>query len=294
MIQSMTGYGSAQSAVDGVNYAIEVRSVNHRYLKLSVRVPEAWQFAEPSIEKLMRAVLSRGSVSLALRIREERADLAAPVNVDILQAYANRLTQVKVPTGVQATIDLGALAQLPGVIEPPPIDEEARKRQLTVIENLARKALDVLLAMRRDEGVTLRGVLLESCQSIRGCLNSVAERAPHVIDEYHERLRTRVGRLVAEGGYELDQQSLAREVALYAERCDVTEEMVRLASHLEQFADWCDRKEPSGRTLDFIAQELLREANTIASKSNDAGIARAIVEVKGHIDRLKEQVQNVE
>lgn len=294
MIQSMTGYGSAQCSADGVNYAIEVRSVNHRYLKLSIRVPEAWQFAEPNIDKLMRAVMSRGSVSLALRIREERADLAAPVNVDVLQAYVNRLVQVTVPKSVAASIDLAALAQLPGVIESPPIDEDVRGRQLVLIENLTRQALNVMAAMRRDEGVTLRGVLLETCQAIRDCLGAVAERAPRVIDEYHERLRQRVGRLVAEGGYELDQQSLAREIALYAERCDVAEEMVRLASHLEQFADWCDRKDPAGRTLDFIAQELLREANTIASKSNDAGIARAVVEVKGHIDRLKEQVQNVE
>jgi len=294
MIQSMTGYGAAQCAVDGVNYAIEVRSVNHRYLKLSIRVPEAWQFAEPSVEKLMRTVLSRGSVTLALRIREERPDLAAPVNVDVLQAYVSRLAQVSIPKSMTAALDLAALAQLPGVIESPPIDEEIRNRQMVLIEKLARQALDVMVTMRRDEGVALRGVLLESCQAIRSCLSVVAERAPKVIDEYHDRLRQRVGRLVAEGGYELEQQSLAREIALYAERCDVAEEMSRLASHLEQFADWCDRKDPAGRTLDFIAQELLREANTIASKSNDAGIARAIVEVKGHIDRLKEQVQNVE
>lgn len=294
MIQSMTGYGAAQGAADGVNYAIEVRSVNHRYLKLSLRVPESRQFVEPHLEKVMREVLSRGAVTLVLRVREERPELAAPVNLELLQAYADRLTGVRIPPGVQAGLDLGALAQLPGVIEPVALDEETRKRQQDVLEKLARRALDVLLAMRREEGLALHGVLMETCRSIRECLAVVAERAPLVVGEYHERLRQRVGRLLAEGGYELDQQGLAREVALYAERCDVAEEVARLTSHLDQFADWCGRREPAGRTLDFLAQEMLREANTIASKSNDVLIARTVVEVKGHIDRLKEQVQNVE
>jgi len=148
--------------------------------------------------------------------------------------------------------------------------------------------------MRRVEGKALREDLHESCHAIRELLASVRERAPAVVDEYHERLHTRVSTLMSTGKFELEADALAREVAIYAERCDVNEEVSRLSSHLDQFEQICDRGEQAGRTLDFLSQELLREANTIASKSNDATITRNVVEIKGRIDRLKEQAQNVE
>lgn len=294
MICSMTGYGAAQHVEDGVSYAVELRSVNNRYLKLNVKLPEHLQFAEPAVEKLLRSRLSRGSVFLTLRIRTQSGSDVTRINLGVLQDYIAQITQAKAPPGVQMTLDLASLADLPGVCDSPEIDDAQREKQTLLIERLSARALDAMTAMRKDEGRALRDDLLNCCATIRARLGEVAQRAPVVVQEYHDRLKSRVAALMQQSKLELEADSLMREVAIYAERCDINEELSRITSHLDQFADLCNRGDQVGRTLDFLAQELLREANTIASKSNDAAIARSIVEVKGLIDRLKEQVQNVE
>ena len=205
----------------------------------------------------------------------------------------HRLRQVQ-PDASPVSIDMATILMLPGVCQPRQIDDEARHAQWQVVQQLAEQALDRLLAMRREEGQALRLDLLTQCQAIRDHLDVVARRAPSVIQEYHQRLARRVQELCAGATLELSKADLAREVAVFAERSDVNEELARLASHLDQFVQLCDSKEHAGRKLDFIAQEMLREANTIGSKANDGEIAREIVEVKSRIDRLKEQVQNVE
>ncbi len=293
MILSMTGYGSARHAENGVCHDLEVRSVNNRYLKLSIKLPDPLQFAESEVDKLLRQRLARGSVTYTLRVRGD-ATAAPPVDMAMLQQYVNVLSTVRLPSGVSAVIDLAAIAALPGVTEPLNLDEEARRKQLTVIAGLTQRGLDALVAMRREEGKTLGTDLNNGCAAMRVRLASIAERAPKVLDEYRDRLQTRVRTLMQSGGFELEHDALAREVALFAERCDISEEINRLTSHLDQFAELCERGEQVGRTMDFLAQEMLREANTIGSKSNDATIARNVVELKGLIDRLKEQVQNVE
>jgi uncharacterized protein (TIGR00255 family) len=294
MIQSMTGYGAAEHAADGVSYALEIRSVNGRYLKLSIKLPELLQFAESAVEKLLKGRLARGSVTCILRVRSEGVAGAATINVPALQHYLDQMSKVQLPAGVQAGVDLGTLAALPGVCQPPEVDEEAQQHQLEIIEDLASRALDAVIEMRTSEGQALRGDILDCCSAVRKELAEVTSRAPTVVDEYHERLRSRVETLMQTGGFELEADGLMRDVAVFAERCDISEELTRLNAHLEQFAELCDREEAVGRTLDFLTQELLREANTIASKSNDAAIARSVVVIKGLIDRLKEQVQNVE
>lgn len=293
MICSMTGYGSARVSENGTCRELEIRSVNNRFLKLSIKLPEHLQFAESEVDKVLRAKLSRGSVTLALRMRTD-SGATPPVDVGLLQQYVAALSQVKLPHGVQATIDLATVAALPGVSGPVQLDDEARRREVETITKLTGAALDAMLAMRREEGRTLVGDLRSCCAGIRARLASVGERAPGVINEYRERLTTRVAALMQNGGFQLEADALAREVAVYAERCDISEEIHRLSSHLDQFGELCERGEQVGRTMDFLAQEMLREANTIGSKSNDAAIARNVVEIKGLIDRVKEQVQNVE
>jgi uncharacterized protein (TIGR00255 family) len=294
MILSMTGYGSALVADGGLSYALEIRTVNNRYLKVSLKLPDFLQFAEVEIEKMLRARVARGSVDYLLKVRS--ADQGAPRTIrrEVVQRYVELLSAIEVPGRVQPTIDLAAIAALPGVCDDPEWSEESRAQQLGILKELTVKALDCLTAMRRDEGQALRRDLLSSCQALREKLAAVSTRAPSVIDEYHQRLQSRVATLMRAGGFELEADGLMREVAIYAERCDISEEITRFASHLEQFEEKCDREEQVGRTLDFLTQELLREANTIASKCNDSFIARHIVEVKGLIDRLREQVQNVE
>ena len=294
MIRSMTGYGSAERTVDGVGYAVEIRSVNHRYLKLSFKLPESLQAFETELEKLVRSRLARGSVSLSLRIRCEAGAGVRPVNQAALQHYLNALVPVMENLGSKATIDIASLVQLPGVFEPVEIDDETLGKQLQTVSATTNDALDVLVTMRGDEGRTLQGELCGMCDSIREQLGEVEKRAPVVVEEYHEKLKSRVNLLMKSGGFELEADGLMREVAIYAERSDIAEEVTRLRSHLDQVAQLCEREDQVGRTLDFLAQEMLREANTIASKSNDAEVVRRVLEIKGLIDRVKEQVQNVE
>lgn len=294
MIQSMTGYGAAQHVEDGVSYALEIRSFNNRYLKLSIKLPEYLQFLESDVDRQVRSRIVRGTITYTLRVRSEGRVVLRPINMAALQGYVEQLSQTQPPAEAHATIDLATIALLPGVCEAPDLDDEARKRQLEIIANLADRAIDALIEMRREEGQALRRDLLGSCDAIQDHISQIAAQAPKVVDEYHQRLKTRVETLMRAGGFELEAEGLMREVAVFAERCDISEEIARLRSHLDQFTQLCDREDRVGRTLEFLSQEMLREANTVASKSNNADIARSVVEIKGLIDRLKEQVQNVE
>jgi|CXWL01.1.fsa_nt_gi uncharacterized protein (TIGR00255 family) len=294
MIVSMTGYGAAQMEQGGVGYALEIRSVNNRYLKLNIKLPDDLQFAETEIDRLIRSRIFRGTVTCTFRRRSDAAEVAKSLNVAALQQYVDLLAGIRIGDGVSTTIDLATVAQFPGVADPGNADESVKKHKLDILLKLTQRGIEALTAMRRDEGKALSAELHAHCDTIRRELEAVAERAPFVVNEYHDRLKTRVATLLQGGGFELAADGLMREVAIYAERCDITEEISRLRSHLDQFVQLCDRGEQVGRTLDFLAQELLREANTIGSKSNDTTIARAVVQIKSMIDRLKEQVQNVE
>lgn len=293
MIHSMTGYGEAQCVDDDVSYVLELRSLNHRYFKAQIKLPEHLQNFETEIDRLVRGRLRRGSVTYNLRVRDTSAEAAYEINTAALQSYLSQL-----PDSGQASsmirVDLAAVLQLPGVCQPPEIDESRRERQWRNIERLTVEAIDRLIAMRAAEGSALREDLLGHCRSIQAHLDVIRERAPVVIEEYFKRLRQRANTLLTEAQVQLEKDDLAREVALFAERCDVSEELARFGSHLEQFEELSNGRDHAGRKLDFLCQELLREANTIASKSNDVSIAREVVEIKALIDRLKEQVQNVQ
>lgn len=294
MILSMTGYGAAEHVDGGVNYRVELRSLNHRYLKISIKLPEFLQSLESDIEGFIRGRIARGSVTCTIRVRDGEGMSLRPVNRAAVQHYVDELCGVRIPPGASVSVDLATIATFPGVCEPTGLDDAERQSHLAALLVVVGQAADGLVAMRRQEGESLRSDVDACCNAISETAAKVAARSPVVVDEYHERLKARVETLMKKGGFDLAADGLAREVAIYAERCDIGEEISRLASHLEQFNELCDRGEQVGRTLDFLTQELLREANTIASKSNDRQIARHVVEIKGWIDRLKEQVQNVE
>lgn len=293
MIHSMTGYGAAEHEGDGVSYRLEVRSLNNRYLKANIRLPEHLQMFEADVEKLLRERLHRGSVNYTLSLRDGAAEAVPEINVSVLEAY---LSQLRGVAGGQAsvTLDLAAALQLPGVCQPVELDEPARQRYWAILQRLTEGALDRLIVMRQSEGSAIREDLLAHCKAIEEHAAAVGADAPRIVEEYARRLQQRVNMLLAEAQLELDRDDLMREVAIFAERCDVSEELARLMSHVQQFVAACDAREYVGRKLDFLAQEMLREANTIGSKANDAQISRHVVEIKGLIDRLKEQIQNVE
>lgn len=293
MLRSMTGFGAAQGCIEGVEYAVEVRSVNNRYLKLTTKLPETWSAAETDIEKLLRRRISRGSVTLTLRMRVPDDKAAYRVNTAALESYLDQLKMLEGGADPTLRIDLASLLQLPGVCEPAPMDElcEATRDGLM---GLIADALDGLMTMRCKEGEALIADLLAQCDAMVAHLAMIAERSGEVVKDYHARLTARVQELVAAGRVNIDADDLAREIAIFAERCDITEELSRLTGHLEQFRQAADSTELAGRKLDFIAQEMLREANTIASKANDTEIGQAVVEIKTAIDRIKEQAANVE
>ena len=293
MILSMTGFGGAERSEGGVSYCLEIRSLNNRYFKVSTKLPENLQFLEGEVERMVRTRLGRGSCTYALRLRNESATAGYDINQAALRKYVESICAAPMPEGVQATIDLAAVAALPGICQPPETDQQSQERLSALLREMTGEALDGVVAMRQAEGEALRSDLLACCGALGEQLEAIAEQAPQVMVEYHERLRQRVQTLLAEAKLELEKDMLAREVAVYADRCDIREEVTRMHSHLAQFTELCDSTEPTGRKLDFLAQEMLREANTIGSKSNDATIARHIVEIKASIDRLKEQVQNV-
>ena len=227
-------------------------------------------------------------------MRNSSATAAYDINRAALDHYLAQIKGVTVPPGMQATVDLAALLDMPGVCEAPEQDEDVQERTWSLTKQMLERALQNLMKMRRAEGEALKRDLLEHCGHIRRLVGEIAELGPEVVTEYQVRLRDRVAALVSDAKLEIDKDTLIREVAIYADRSDVNEEIARLGCHLEQFELLCDSPEMAGRKLDFLAQEMLREVNTIGSKSNNATIARNVVDMKGCIDRLKEQVQNVE
>ena len=293
MLRSMTGFGSTQGRVEGVEYAVDARSVNNRYLKSSIKLPEMLASAEADIEKLIRERVSRGTVTLSVRMRLPQEQAAHNVNMAALTKYINQLRQLEVEANPTLRIDLSGLLMLPGVCEPPELEGLLEKTHEGLMA-LACQALDQLMDMRHREGAALKADLVGQIEVIERSLMLVAARSPEVVKDYHQRLAARVAELTNAGRIDIDSDSLAREVAIFAERCDIAEEIARLTGHMKHFRQAMASPEPAGRKLDFIAQEMLREANTIGSKANDADIARAVVEMKTAVDRIKEQVQNAE
>ena len=293
MIVSMTGFGDATAENDGTHYAIEIRSLNNRFFKSTIKLPENVSGLEPEIETMLREKLGRGSITYILKMRMDSAEAAYHINTQALTSY---LEQLKAVQGLDKlmTIDLATLLGLPGVCQEPRDDTDEIERHGPTIRKLGDQAVVKLQAMRQREGQALFNDLMKHAKVISTNLASIQTRAPFVIEDYHKRLSQRVHDLISKAELQVNQADLLKEVAVFAERADISEEIQRLNSHLEAFEQSCRTGEHAGRKLDFITQEMLREANTIASKANDAQIAKHIVEIKGAIDRLKEQVQNVE
>jgi len=294
MINSMTGYGGAQGEINGVNFVVEVKAVNNRYFKTIIKLPELAAFLEEDIEKLLRKNLSRGTVNYALRLKDVSANVLFDIDEAALKAIVEKLSRVGSSVDINGAIDIGSLLTLPGVIRPTSPDKEMAEQIKEVVLKISQEAIDKLKQMRVAEGSFLEADLKKRCRAIEQGLERIRGRSAAVLQEYAKRLKKRVDELLAHAELKLDEEILAREVAIFAERSDISEEIARLDSHLQQFAQSCQANDQAGRRLDFIGQEMLREANTIASKASDIEITRWVVDIKCQIDRIKEQVQNVE
>lgn len=293
MILSMTGFGDAQREEAGHVYHIELRCVNNRYFKASISLPTELAFLEPELERLLRQRITRGSVHARVYLKDTSAAAAKEINAAAIRSYVQQLRAAG-GDDPRTVIDLAALAALPGVMQPQELSIDERARMLQVIEDLANRAIEKLIESRTVEGAVLAADLRSNCGRLRGGIAAVRGRVPVVVDEYRQRLLSRVNELLATSNIQLAEEGLQREVALYADRSDISEELTRLSGHLDAFDVALAGKEPAGRRLDFVVQEMLREANTMGAKSGDAEIARQIIDMKTAIDRMKEQVQNVE
>jgi uncharacterized protein (TIGR00255 family) len=294
MLASMTGFARATANAEDITFNLEIRSLNGKYFKSTIKLPEQLACYEPRIEQIIRENLIRGSIVYTLRLRDNSAQASMEVNTGAIKGYLQAIKGIGNDSTLQnVTVDLSNILLLPGVCQYPEPDADQLERELQVIIDLTNQALKKLWAMRFEEGQALRDDLLKHCANMVESLDQIKKRAPLVIQDYSQRLHQRVKKLLSEVEVELNQEDLAREVAVFAERADINEELSRLDSHLSQFRTVIESKEHAGRTLEFLAQEMLRETNTIGSKANDAQIAQHVVDIKGHIDRIKEQVMNV-
>lgn len=288
MLLSMTGHGSAVSRRAGVSVAVEIRTINNRFLKVSVRTGEGYTALEPQVEELVRQALRRGTVQVNVRIDREAAADDYRLNVTALESYRR---QVREATGETPSID--ALLALPGVVLEHATDAAHAEELWPQLAETLEEALAELRRMRADEGRAMAHDLHENIAGVVRDLDEVAVLAPTVVDGYRSRLTERLNKLLAEHGVQIQPADVVREVGVFADRTDISEEVVRLRSHLRQF-DGLLGAESDGRKLDFLLQEMFREANTIGSKCNDATIARHIVDIKASLERMREMIQNIE
>ena len=294
MINSMTGYGGADGQLNGLNYTVEIKTVNSRYFKTKIKLPDSVSFLEENIEKLLRQNLSRGMVTYSLEFKKSASEVLFDINETALKATMEKLKQIAGDAEMSSPIDIAYLLTLPGMVCPAAPDKTKAEQIKKEIIDSTQKAIDELKQMRATEGDALAVVLDSYCKIITEDLDQICTRKDTVLVDYRKKLQKRIDNLLANAKLKLDEETLVRELAIFADRSDITEEIARLHSHLEQFTQSCHKQGQAGRRLDFIAQEMLREANTIASKASDTDIIRCVVDMKCQIDRIKEQVQNIE
>ena len=294
VLASMTGFGEARRQIAGLNVLVEVRTINNRHFKLSFRASEGYSGLEPDVEAVVRDIVRRGTVQVNLRIDRQASPDDFRVNTSVLESYRKQLEAFLQQHGSKSSVGLETLVQLPGVIDPASRANLDPRDDWPLIEDVLREALAAVVKMRADEGAALLADLASNGRIVEQFLDKVAERAPQVSDSYRERLAQRVNKALAELNVTLQPADLIREVSLFVDRSDVSEEIVRLRSHLQQFVEALNLPESSGRKLEFIVQEMGREVNTIGSKGNDAEISRHVIEMKSALERIREQIQNVE
>lgn len=292
----MTGYGEARYQSDVLTLAIELRAVNNRYLKVSVRAAEPYNLLEAEFEKVIRRTVRRGTIQVHIRCERQYAPQDFRINPTALRSYIGQVRALCEELGLRDRGEalLGQVLALPGVVPEPGNTPLTVDEEWPILERTLEGALGRLQAMRQEEGRAMAQELLQHRESIAGYLERIRQRGPGVTVAYRDRLHERVRKLLAELDVEIDRSDLIKEVSIFAERSDIAEEVVRLASHLDQFQEIMDEPESPGRKLEFLTQEMFREANTIGSKAGDVEISRYVVEIKGTMEKIRELVQNVE
>lgn len=295
MLLSMTGFGEARHQDTRRAIQVEMRTVNNRHFKLSARISDEFSPMEVALEQMVRERVKRGTVQLSLRVERPRRPEDYRLNLVALASYRDQLRQVDGPVRDGGPdVELAQLLALPGVVEEVRPDGRPPAEDWPEVARVVSKALNALEASRALEGRAMAAELIALGRSIEEHLGRIAERAPAVVHAFHKRITERVQALVAEYGVTVEPQDLVREVAILADRGDISEEIIRLRAHLAQYAAIIDAAESSGRRLEFLVQEMGREINTIGAKAGDVEISRGVVDVKALLEKIRELVQNVE
>jgi uncharacterized protein (TIGR00255 family) len=292
VLLSMTGFGEARLQDERWTVSVEVRSVNNRHLKMSIKATDPYGALEPDLERLVRESVRRGTVNLQIRVERPRRPEDYRINTVALASYRDQLQTLRDPAG--PAVDMASLVALPGVVEDRKSSIDDPHEDWPALSRLVSEALLGLQSARGDEGRAMGEELRRMGESISDRLKSIADRGPEVVAGYQKRLTERVQSLLSGQGVAFEPKDLMREVAIFAERADIAEEVIRLRAHLTQFHEVIDEPESAGRKLEFVVQEMGRETNTIGSKANDVEISRAVVEIKGLLEKIRELIQNVE
>ena len=294
MLYSMTGHGQAQQTTDGVQVWAEIRAVNNRYLKVTVSYSDRAAELESQVKSIVQKHIRRGAVHVNLEVQREKSAARFQINTDLLDSL---LQQAR---SVDSNVSAGDLLTLPGVLEDASsnkrhnCDNESANSDWELLQPVIEEAMQRLVEMRQIEGASAAKDLLENSGEIAKQLKVIEGRAPQVASDYAIRLTDRINHLLAEHEVSISPVDIVREVGIFADKADISEEVVRLNTHIEQFSEIINSGQSDGRKLEFVSQEMLRETNTIGSKANDSVIAQSVVEIKTAIDRIREMTQNVE
>lgn len=292
MLRSMTGFGQALRQAGGYGIQLELKSVNHRFLETVVRIPRQWSYMEERLKKLIQGKITRGRLELSILMERDSASVQkAEINWPLADAYLAASRQLADKYSLDGKLAIQDLLSIPDLLA---FKEDADEIHLVeeAMTDALQEALEQLAAMRETEGAHLHADIKERLLSLRRRVALLEELAPAVVDDYHRKLKQRLSTLLEDRS--IDEQRLALEVALIADKADIMEEITRLKSHFDHFDRIGEGSEPAGRKLDFLLQEMNREANTIGSKANSAEIAALVVEMKAEMEKIREQVQNLE
>lgn len=292
MIRSMTGYGRGENEAEGRKFSVEIKSVNHRYNDISIRLPRAMNYLEDKIRKTLMKKIMRGKTDVYINFESfSEDDVNIKINEPLAKAYCEKLDFLRSNYGLEGNNTLELVAKFPDIITVEKVQDDEDTIWNALLPAL-ECAIDNFIAMREVEGETLKADILKKADIIEKYVEIVKERAPFVAEDYRQKLTARLVEILGETN--IDEQRILTEVTTFADRACIDEEITRLISHISQLREIFTKDEPIGRKLDFLVQEMNREANTIASKSNDIKITQTTIEIKSEIEKIREQIQNIE
>ena len=293
MLKSMTGFARHENQNGELTCKVEIRSVNNRFIDINTRLPKSLRDLELPVKKLVKSRFARGSFDINITLEkngQSEANLEIKANLPLATQYLDAFNKIREDLGLQGEIDINTILTLRDIVKPE-LKEVDDSREPTVFATV-EKALTDLIAMREEEGFNLEKDIINQVNGIKKLGETITSRQSITVQEFQSKLKEKIEALTA--GIELDPTRIAQETALLADRCDVTEEIVRLGSHLEQFHKLVESDEPQGRKLEFLTQEINREVNTIGSKTIDLEVSKTVIEMKSHLEKIKEQLANIE